>query len=111
MRCALLASCLLLSNPTAPSPCDGRGSEPVPATLEAGPPLLCHHEPAAPGFHLFTPSHRDVVPRPGWRLGEARTRYQHIVRYRCTGLWFLPVVVAEVRVYGIVLDVGQRRCG
>lgn len=91
--------------------CDGRGTEPVPATWETGPPLRCLHEPTAPGFRLFTPAHRAVTSRPGWQLGEAHARSQWIVRYRCTGLWFLPVVAYEVRAYGYVLDVGQHFCG
>jgi hypothetical protein len=105
---ALLLSVLL---PILPAQgCDGRGSERVAALWESGPRLQCPYEPNAPGFRLFTPAHRAVVRRAGFQLGEAHAREQWIVRYRCTGLWFLPVVAYEVRAYGIVLDVGQVEC-
>jgi hypothetical protein len=90
--------------------CDDRGSATLAAGWEAGPPLSCPHDPSAPAFRLFTPSHRAVVRRPGYQLGEARVRWQWIVRYRCTGWWFLPVVVQEVRAYGVVLDVAEHPC-
>ncbi|MEZ5966440.1 MAG: hypothetical protein R3F56_21570 [Planctomycetota bacterium] len=93
-----------------PQGCDGRGSTPVPAGWEAGSALQCAFAPNAPGFLLFTPAHREVVPRPGYRLGEAQVRMQWIVRFRCTGLSFLPVVPYEVRAYGYVLDVAEQAC-
>jgi len=91
--------------------CDGRGSVSVPASYEAGPPLSCPHGQRPPGFWLYTPSHREVTPRRGWQLGEAHVRSQWIARFRCTGLSFLPVVVSEVRAYGVVLDVEAWACG
>jgi hypothetical protein len=106
----ILPCLLLLSTARPQSGCDGRGSEPQPARWEAGLPLRCAHAPEAIGYLLYTPAHRVLVPRPGFAPGEARLRTQWIVRFRCTGLRLLPVVVAEVRAYGVVLDVGQQRC-
>lgn len=90
--------------------CDGRGSELRPAHWEVGLPLLCQYAPEAPGYRLFTPAHRELVPRAGMQPGEAHVRYQWIVRYRCTGLWLVPVVISEVRTYGVVLDVEEEAC-
>lgn len=107
---ALLAVLGLPPTTLAQSPCDGRGSEPRDARVDAGPPLGCTFAPRAPGFHLFTPAHRAVTRRIGFRLGEARALDCVIVRYACTGLWLVPVVAREVRTYGYVLDVAEQAC-
>ncbi len=101
---------LLFDQAPAQPNCDGRGSDLRPARWEAGLPLLCQYAPDAPGFRLFTPEHRELVPRAGMQPGEAHIRRQLIVRYRCTGLWLLPVVISEVRAYGYVLDVEEQAC-
>ena len=52
-----------------PQGCDGRGSAPVPAVWEIGPPLACPYAPEEPGFRLFTPAHRAMTRHPGFQLG------------------------------------------
>ncbi len=94
----------------AQAPCDGRGNVLRPASTEAGPALGCAHAPDAPAYRLFVPAFHAIVPRAGWRLTEARTRPQLIARYRCTGLWLVPVVLQDVAVYGHVLDVSAVSC-
>ena len=99
-----------LHQPLAAQRCDGRGSEMQPARWEAGLPLLCTYAPDHPGFWLFTPEHRELTPKSGMQPGEAHVRSQWIVRFRCTGLWLVPVVIGEVRAYGYVLDVEEEKC-
>lgn len=101
---------LLTAGIVAQPPCDGRGSSLQPARTETGPALGCAFAPQAPGYHLFTPEHRAVTRRIGYHLGEARALDAWLVRYRCTGLWLLPVVISEVRAYGYVLDVAEHAC-
>lgn len=91
--------------------CPDQGSERVPATWEAGPALGCPHAPRRPAWYLLTPAHRRVVPKAGFRQGEARPRPRLLVRMRCTGLWLLPAVPVAVRTMGYVLDVEEERCG
>ena len=102
---------LLLTVGVAAQPaCDGRGSALQPARTETGPALGCAFAPQAPGYHLYTPEHRAVTRRIGFHLGEARALDAWLVRYRCTGLWLIPVVISEVRAYGYVLDVAEHAC-
>ena len=107
---AIPLALLLTPAGVAQPPCDGRGSVAQPARIETGPALGCTFAPQAPGFHLFTPEHRAVTRRIGYHLGEARALDAWLVRYRCTGLWLLPVVISEVRAYGYVLDVAEHAC-
>jgi hypothetical protein len=108
LPCSILP--LLLVASLAAQGCDGRGSDLVAARWEPGLPLLCPYAPEAPGYWLYTPAHRELVPRAGMQPGTAHVRSQWIIRYRCTGLWLVPVVVSEVRAYGIILDVEEQAC-
>lgn len=90
--------------------CDGRGAVARPASVEDGPALGCAFAPDAPGFRILAPAFHDITPREGWRLVAARARPRLIARYRCTGLWLLPVVLREVAIYGQVLDVTATPC-
>ncbi len=90
--------------------CDGRGRVARPASIEDGPALGCAFAPDAPAFRILAPAFHDITPRDGWRLVAARARPRLIARYRCTGLWLVPVVLREVAIYGQVLDVTATPC-
>lgn len=105
----LLASLL----PAAPAPgqiCYDRGSALVTAFWESGPDMGCAQAPGWPWWHMWTPEHRVLVPKPGYRPGDTRSRPRILVAYRCTGWLLLPVVVDRVRVMGQVLDTEDRAC-
>jgi hypothetical protein len=96
--------------PLGPIDCPDQGSRAVPAQLETGPPLGCALAPHAPAWHLWTPPHRTPAPATGERPGDARMHPRLLLRYRCTGLRLLPIVPAELRTLGYVLDVPAIRC-
>jgi hypothetical protein len=110
LQTLLLAASLLAASVHAQLPCWNQGSDLLPAAWEAGPVLGCAASPAWPYWHLYTPEHRAVVSRPGYRQGEARELPRLLVHYRCTGFWLVPVVIDRVRVMGQVLDVAQEAC-
>jgi hypothetical protein len=108
LHCPSLA--LLVLATAAGDPCPHRGSLPVRAARESGPPSGCAHAPASPAWDLFTPAHRAPAPSRGMAPGDARERARLLVRYRCTGWWLVPRVVAEVRALGSVTDAEERAC-
>ncbi|MBM4061960.1 MAG: hypothetical protein FJ265_12825 [Planctomycetes bacterium] len=97
----------------AQAPCPGFGSVPVPALVEAGPPLpSCPGcPPAWPLWHLFTPGHRAPAPHAGFRPGDARELPRLLVAYRCTGFLLVPVLPVRVRTMGYVIDQPEAPCG
>jgi hypothetical protein len=108
---SVVSAVTLLTAPIHPQvPCPDQGTDLVPATWEAGPLLGCTASAAWPYWHLYTPEHRTVVSRPGFRQGDAREVPRLLVHYRCTGFWLVPVVVDRIRVMGQVLDVEQLPC-
>lgn len=109
-RLALLFATSFSTSASAQWLCDGRGSVARAASIEDGPALGCAFAPDAPAFRILAPAFHDITPREGWRLVAARARPRLIARYRCTGLWLLPVVLHEVAIYGQVLDVTATPC-
>ena len=102
-----LAAALLA---VAQDSCPNEGSRLVPGFWEHGPPLGCTGRPSAPAWSLWTPPHRQVVARPGYRRGNARVRPRMLVRYECTGSILWPIRIRDVRFLGYVFSVGQVRC-
>lgn len=107
---SLLLAALLPTTASAQWLCDGRGTVARASAIEDGPALGCAFAPDAPAFRILAPAFHDITPREGWRLVAARARPRLIARYRCTGLWLLPVVLHEVAIYGQVLDVTATPC-
>lgn len=92
--------------------CHDFGSTPIAATWFASPIALgCPDAPAWPAWHLFTPAHRAPTPHPGFEPGDAHAWPVLLIGYRCTGLWFLPVVPDHVRAMGYVIDQPEHPCG
>ncbi|MGC6487679.1 MAG: hypothetical protein ACON4Z_08550 [Planctomycetota bacterium] len=91
--------------------CPDFGSAPVAATW-TGPPVAlgCPGAPAWPPWHLYTPRHRALAPRTGFRPGVTTPEPALLVPYACTGLLFAPVQVGRVRAMGFVLDTAQVLC-
>lgn len=106
---ACLAFFLALGGPAA-AQCPDRGGIGRPSTLETGLALGCHGAPDFPGFVLYTPPHRAYAVVPGSTPGPAHALPRWIARFRCTGLWVVPVVVHDVGVYGEVYDVASIAC-
>lgn len=90
--------------------CPDQGSLPVPAHIEAGPPLGCALAPEWPAWHLYTPGHRAVVSKAGFQQGEARAAPRLILTWRCTGWLLVPAVPDRLRTMGYVLDVDEVSC-
>lgn len=104
---------LLLSMTTclpAQTACPGLGSQPIDASWERSFPLLCAAAPTAPAWHLYTPAHRAMIAKPGFRPGDARALPRILVTWRCTGLLFPAVVVDRIRTMGYVLDIAESPC-
>ena len=110
-RAAASLTTLLAAALPAQLPCPGQGSSLQPGTIEAGPDMGCTNAPGWPWWHLFTPPHRAVVSKPGFRQGRARALPRILVHYRCTGLLLVPVLPDGVRTMGYVLDVREESCG
>ncbi len=108
---ALVAVPLLAAAASA-QPCPDFGSTPSAATWSPSPlPLGCAAAPQWPMWHLWTPPHRAPTPHVGHRPGDAHALPQVLIAYRCTGLWFAPVVPYRVRAMGYVLDQPEYACG
>lgn len=91
--------------------CPDFGSSPVAATVTASPlPLRCAFGTNWPQWHLLTPGHRTPTPHVGFRPGDARALPRLLVRYRCTGFLFAPVVPSGVALSGYVIDQPERPC-
>ena len=104
---------LLLALPATALPaqlCTNRGTQLVPATIEPGPLQGCPGLPAWPYWHLLTPAHHEVVPKPGHREGSVRAVPRLLITWRCTGLLLAPVAVQQVRTMGEVYEVGEELC-
>ncbi len=106
VRWMLLGALLAPLTEDVPS-CPDQGARLVHGFWEEGPPLPCGGEPA---WRLYTPPHREVVERIGYRQGRAREVPRILIRYQCTGLSIWPRRLAEIKTLGYVLDVSQRRC-
>lgn len=94
----------------AQAPCGGQGSARTAATWERGPGLQCSPAPTAVAWHLFTPAHRQVVAKQGFRQGDAQALPRILISWRCTGWLFAPVAVDRIRTMGYVLDVAEVPC-
>ena len=93
------------------SPCYHFGSVPRPATWERSPSQLgCPNAPDWPAWHLFTPAHRAPTTHAGFNPGNAIELPRVIVIYRCTGFLLVPVVIAQVRTMGYVVDQPEIAC-
>jgi len=113
----LLSTCALATALFAPSAappaqsCPDFGSQPVAATWTAAPvTLTCQGAPTWPQWHLYTPRHRALAPRVGYRPGAATQEPALLVPYACTGLRFAPFRLGRIRAMGFVLDVAQAPC-
>ena len=94
----------------APAPCTNEGSRRVAGRLEPGGRLGCELAPRAAAWWLYTPPHRETVPRPGHTFLRARQVPRLLLVYRCTEWWLRPVVLREVRTQGYVFDVTTAKC-
>lgn len=107
----LSATVALAATSSAQTTCYDSGSVPTPARVLASPlPLTCSGAATWPMWRQFTPPHRAPAPHPGFRPGDARALPVLLVRYRCTGLWWLPVVPAGLRTNGYVVDQREHPC-
>lgn len=112
-RTVTVAFLFLLAGATAAARaqhCPNQGTQLRAATVESGPALGCAGASAAPSWHLLVPPHRAVVPKVGFRQGDARAVPRLLVRYRCTGWLLFPVALDGVAVSGYVLDVDEAPC-
>ena len=64
--------------------------------------------PTAP--RAATPAHRAPTPHAGFDPGNATPRPRVIIVYRCTGFLLLPVVPAQIRTMGYVIDQPEVAC-
>lgn len=97
---------------SAQTGCPDFGSTPVAAAWLASPIALgCAGAPEWPVWHLFTPAHRAPGPHAGHAPGDAHAWPVLLIGYRCTGLWFAPVVPDHVRAMGYVIDQPEYPCG
>ncbi|MEZ6036187.1 MAG: hypothetical protein R3F29_01815 [Planctomycetota bacterium] len=95
----------------AQTACYDQGSVPVAASVTPSPlPLGCPSAPNWPMWHLLTPPHRAPAPHAGFTPGDAHALPAVLVTWRCTGLWFAPVVIDDVRRWGYVIDRAERPC-
>ena len=94
------------------SGCPHRGSRWVAARWTEGPPLSGGRAAShAPAWRIYTPAHREVVPRRGHRIARTRQLPCVLVRYACTGLWLHPIVLQSEQTIGYVTDAVDIRCG
>ena len=91
-------------------PCPNSGSRFVRGFVEHGPALGCAFAESDSSWTLVTPSHHEASPHEGFTPVEWREVPRLFVRYRCTGLWFAPRVLAEIKTLGYVIEVSERRC-
>lgn len=108
----LLIACPLTVSLLAPArPCSDYGSLPVASTWTPAPVALhCPGAPSWPQWHLYTPRHRALTPRQGYRPGVSTQQPALIVPYSCTGLLFAPIQLGRIRAMGFVVDTAQVPC-
>lgn len=108
--CVALLHLASASPLTCQLPCTNQGSELRALAVVAGPPLGCLGALDQPAWHHVLPAHRAVVPKAGFRQGEARELPCLLLQWRCTGWLLVPAVPLRLRTLGYVLDVAEVPC-